>query len=136
MPHGLKTQSMVAKEPVVVIAGLENLIKRDLEKHKALLVQSRTTLNAFKVAVSHQIKMKKHYKSLIGGGKFDGASLRRSMVMFGVNIRHLSDKVKFAEEAIVHHSLIVDTLTLQLADQCKKLDVLAEFRESSDASND
>ena len=125
----LRIQSTVAKEPVIVIDGLEKVIKKDLEKHKVLLYQSKMDLVAFKESVSYHVKKKKYYKSLVGGGKFNDAALQKSMTMIGVDLRHMSDKVKLAEEAIAHHSLIVDTLTAQLADQNKKLKVLAEYRE-------
>lgn len=129
MPHELRIPFMEAKEPVIVIEGLEEIIKKDLERHKVLLTRSKVDLTAFKVAIAHQIKKKKHYKSLIGGGKFNDDSLRKSMTMIGIDIRHMSDKVKFAEEAVAHHGLIVDTLIAQLSEQYKKLVVLAEYRE-------
>jgi hypothetical protein len=126
---------MAAKEPVIVIAGLEVVIKRDLEKHKLLLIQSKADLDTFRLALSHQIKKKKYYVSQIGGGKYSDVALQKSIVMIGVDIRHMSDKVKLSEEALAHHSLIVDILTAQLADQYKNLKILTEFRERSSASN-
>jgi hypothetical protein len=126
---------MEVKEPVVVIDGLEVIIRRDLEKHKLLLTQSKANLDAFRLALSHQIKKKKYYVFLVGGGKYDDAALWESIAMIGVDIRHLSDKAKLTEEALVHHSLIVDTLTAQLADQHKNLKILAEFRGRAGAIN-
>lgn len=116
------------REPLIVIKGLEDIIKKDLKKHKVLLERSKAELDAFKLAVSYQVKKKKHYKSLLGGGKYNDASLRESMTMIGVDLRHMSDKVKLAEEAIEHHKLIVDTLSAQLDDQYKNLKILAEYR--------
>ena len=57
---------------------------------------------------------KKHYKGLIGGGKYDDDALKRSMGDIAINIRHMSDKEKLSRDAIEHHTLIVDTLTQQL----------------------
>jgi hypothetical protein len=126
---------MEVKEPVVIIDGLEVIIKRDLEKHKLLLIRSKADLDAFRLALSHQIKKKKHYVFQVGGGKYSDAALWESIAMIGVDIRHISDKAKLAEEALAHHSLIVDTLTAQLAEQHKNLKILVEFRERAGAIN-
>ena len=135
MQPELRIQSTVAKKPVVIIDGLEKVIKKDLEKHKILLTRSKLDLIAFREAVAYQVKKKRHYKSLVGGGKFNDAALQGSMAMIGIDLRHMSDRVKLAEEAIVHHSLTVDTLTVQLADQNKKLKILVESRGKECAVN-
>lgn len=105
---------MAANTPRVVIKGIDKVIKRDLGKHKALLQQSKLSLLSFREAVSHQVKKKKHYLGQLGQGKFDDAALRSSIDMINVDIRAMSDKVKLAGEEIDHHTLIVDTLTVQL----------------------
>jgi hypothetical protein len=122
------------RNPDIVIVGLEEIIKRDLEKHKTLLARSKIEMDSYKTAVSHEIKKKKHYKSLIGGEKYNDDSLRESMDMIAINIRHLSDKVKLSQEAIDHHTLIVDTLSKQLEDQYEGLKRLKKFREDNNAS--
>ena len=127
---------MAHKDPEIVFEGMEIIIKRDLEKHKVLLITSNQELLAFRNARSHEIKRKKYYKSLIGGEKYNDDSLRRSMDDIAINIRHLSDKVKLSEDAIKHHTLIVDTLTEQLENQNRGLDALAKYRrDHPDASN-
>ena len=107
---------MAANDPFVFIKGIDQVIKKDLQKHKDLLLREKTNLDAYREAVSHQIKKKRHYKSLIGGGKFDDDALQKSIEMIVIDIRHFTDKVKVTEEAIEHHKLIVDTLTEQLED--------------------
>jgi len=104
-------------EPLVVIDGILQVIERDLENHKILLERTKLELDSFRQARSHEIRKKKHYKSLIGGEKFDDASLRNSMNDIAINIRHFSDKCTMAEEKIKHHQKIVDTLTEQVKDQ-------------------
>jgi len=116
-------------EPIMVVEGMEDVIKLDLEKHKDLLDRTKHELQAYTGARAHEIKKKKHYKSLIGGGKYDDEALRRSMDEIGVNITHMSNKVKAAQEKIEHHTLIVDTLSKQLEDQYKGLATLAEHRK-------
>ena len=100
--------------PRIIIEGLDVVIKLDLGKHQQLLVQAQLSAQAFREAVSHQVKKKKHYRSLIGGGKFDNKALKASIGMIQIDIRAMSDKVKLATEEIAHHTLIVDTLTEQL----------------------
>jgi len=119
---------MDRKAPELFIEGMEVIIKRDLEKHKVLLIRSNQELLSYRNARSHEVKRKKYYKSLIGGEKYNDDSLRRSMNDIVINIRHFSDKVKLSEDAIKHHTLIVDTLSKQLDDQNKGLDALAKYR--------
>ena len=127
MQHELRTQFMEAN---IVIKGIEVVIKRDLEKHKTLLERSAIEMLSFKEAVSHEIKKKKHYKSLLGEGKYNDDSLVKSMDMIAINIRHLSDKVKLSQDSIDHHRLIVDTLTKQLEAQNESL---AKYYRDKDA---
>lgn len=128
---------MEANQPRIVIQGIEHIIERDLAKHKSLLEQRNRELMAFREARSHEIKRKKYYKALIGQGKFDDAALERSMGCIAINIRHLSDKVTITERSIEHHTLIVDTLTAQLAEQNDALRYLAQqLKDREDGSDD
>jgi len=105
---------MEANTPLVFIKGMDKVLKKDLQKHKDLLQRAKGSLISFREAVSHQVKKKKYYKSLLGGGKYNDVAMKKSMNMIAIDIRHMSDKVKLAEEEIEHHTLIVDTLTGQL----------------------
>jgi hypothetical protein len=122
------------EEPQIFVEGIEEVIKRDLEKHKGLLEQTQRELDAYKQSRSHEIRRKKYYKSLIGGGKFDDDALRASMDDIASNIRHLSDKVDLSREKLEHHTLIVDTLTQQLEDQNKALAALAKYRRDQNGA--
>ena len=128
----LRIQFMEAN---IVIKGIEKVIERDLEKHKILLDRSKLEMLSFKKAVSHEIKKKKYYKSLIGDSKFDDVALNESMGMIAVNIRHLSDSVKVSQDSIDHHALIVDDLTQQLEDQYKGLKVLSDYHKEHNADS-
>ena len=105
---------MEANTPTILIKGIDKVIKRDLGKHKERLQQAKLSLLSFRESVSHQVKKKKHYLKLVGGGKYNDDSLRDSVEMINVDIRAMSDKAKLADEEISHHTLIVDTLTVQL----------------------
>lgn len=102
--------------PEVFIEGIDVVIKRDLGKHKELLAQTQAELASFIEARDHESARKRHYYRLIGGGKYDDDALKKSVEDIRINVRHLSDKAKLAQEKIEHHTLIVDTLTEQLQD--------------------
>jgi hypothetical protein len=127
------------EHPFIVIEGMENVIEKDLGKHKAILEQTKVELSVFRQGVSHEVKKKKYYKSLIGGGKYNDESLKTAIGQININIRHMSDKVKLAQEKVEHETLIVDTLTKQLEDQMDGVRKLAEYRMKQavkDAIND
>ena len=116
-------------DPEIYIEGFEPLIERDLQKHKDILERTKLELNAYRQAVSHEVKKKKHYASLIGSGKFNDDALRESIkTQINTNIRHMSDKAKLAQDKIEHETLIVDTLTKQLEEYRGKMQKLAEYR--------
>lgn len=125
------------KDPEIFIEGIDKVIKLDLGKHKVLLARTRVELEAFNVATAHESGRKRHYFRLIGGGKYDDDSLRRSVKDIRINIRHLADKAKLATEKIAHHTLIVDTLTAQLAEYNRMAVVVAAAisREPNAACN-
>jgi len=110
--------------PEIFLEGIDVVIRLDLGKHKELLVQTQAELVAFREARDHESARKRHYFRLIGGGKYNDDSLRRSVEDIRTNIRHLSDKVKLSEEKIDHHTLIVDTLTEQLQDYDRRYGAL------------
>ena len=109
----------MSNTPEILIEGIDKVIKRDLGKHKEMLARAKLSLAAFREAVSHQVKKKRHYLSLIGEGKYDDSSLRKSVGAINIDIRAMSDKVKVTDEEIAHHTLIVDTLTSQLEEYNK-----------------
>ena len=113
--------------PEVVIGGILELLERDLEKHGILLERTKLELLSYREARSHEVKKKKHYKSLIGGGKYNDVSLKNSMNEIAINIRHFSDKCELAEREIKHHQLIIDTLTGQVKDEKKALAQLEQY---------
>lgn len=116
------------KTPQVVIEGIEEVIKRDLEKHKAILLQLPLSLQALEAARGHEVEKKRHYRSLIGGGKYNDEAMEQSILQMNINIRQNSDKIKLTKDAIKHHTEIVNTLAVQLEVQEQSLRDLAEFR--------
>ncbi len=123
--------------PSIVVEGMDEIIRRDLEKVKALLERKVMERLSFVEARSHEIKRKRYYNSLIGGGKYNDDSLRSSIKDIGINIRHLSDKVQVADEEIKFNTHIVDTLTRQLEEYNIGLNALERWRrENPDANTD
>lgn len=118
-----------SSDPLIVIEGIEDVIRKDRDKHKEILKRTKLEIIAYRDAVSVEVRKRKHYKTLIGGGKYNDKSLEESREQMSINIRHLQDKVKLSQDKITHETLIVDTLTEQLDNQYKKLKVLAEHRK-------
>lgn len=127
-------------EPKVVIEGMEDVIRRDLEKHRMLREQTQNELMVWRAGRSHEIRKKKHYARLVRGEgphakRYSKKALRRSIKDINVNIRHLSDKCEGAEQKIAHHTEIVDTLSAHLAGQLDDLATLAEYRRANGPLN-
>lgn len=110
---------MDRKDPEIFLEGIDEVIKRDLAKHKELLGQTLREIEAFHNAAKHESSRKRYYYRQIGKGKFDDAALRGSVTDIRTNIRHLNDKEKLAKEKAEHHRLIIKTLTEQLEDYNK-----------------
>jgi hypothetical protein len=123
---------MDPNQPFIVVEGMEDVIERDLEKHKSLLERTQMELLGFRQARSHEIKKKKHYLSLIGGDKFDDEALQNAIdTQININIRHFSDKCKMAQDNIKLHTRIVDELTEQLRMQMMGVRALAAHRRKN-----
>lgn len=116
--------------PEVVVEGIEVVIERDLKKHQIILNRTKEERLAYLAARSHEIAKKKHYRKLIGGGKFNDDSLRMAIDQIRVNVQHFSDKIKLTDDKIEHETLIVDTLAKQLADQISSLEALTRWKIS------
>ncbi len=119
----------------VVIEGIEEIIARDLAKHKAIVERTKTEIATFRTARAHEIKKKKHYRSLIGGEKYNDDALRKSIEEMAVNIRHTSDKAETGVRKLEHHTVIVGSLTEQLAKQNADLAYLAKWRKDNAPCN-
>lgn len=117
---------MEANKMDIVIEGVDQIIKRDLDKHKSILDRSKEEIIVFRNATAREIQKKKYYKSLIGGGKFNDESLRSSMTDINVNIRHMQDNVKITEDKIAFNTNIVDTLSRQLEEYYENLKKLSK----------
>jgi len=119
-------------DPVFVVEGIEEIIEKDLQKHKTILVRTHQEKMAYREAISHEVKKKKYYNSLIGKGKFDDVALRCAIDQMAVNITTISNKVKLSDDKIEHETLIIDTLTAQLENQYKGLKLLSEHRKAEE----
>jgi hypothetical protein len=127
----MTTPSSKGGAPFIVIEGIEEITKRDLAKHKELVERTKGEVLAYRTAVSHEVKKKRHYRKQIGGGKFNDDALRAAMKDININIRHLSDKAEAASEKLKHHELIVETLFKQLVEHDAKMDQLRKIRAAN-----
>lgn len=124
---------MDPNQPFIVVEGMEDIIERDLEKYKSLLDRTRMELLGFRGARAHEIKKKRHYLSLIGGGKFDDEALQNAIdTQINTNIQHFSDKCKMAQDRIELYTRIVDELTEQHKMQMMGVRALAAYRRNNE----
>lgn len=114
--------------PFVVIEGIDVIIKRDLEKHSALLERSKQEKLSYAQARSSEVQRKRAWKKHVGGGKYDDAALAVADAQMVQNIAMFSAKEKLSEDAIAHHTLIVDTLYAQLEEYNQAILMLAHSR--------
>jgi len=103
------------------------VLKRDLGKHKALLERRTIEKQAFVKSRSLLIQRKKHYKSLIGGERYDDESLKKSTEMIGIDIVAMSNNIKLAQDAVDHHKMIVDDLTFKLTAYNKNRELVRQY---------
>ena len=114
----------------VVIEGLEDIIERDLNKHRGIVEQTKRELEVFKQARSYQVQKKKHYKMLMQtDNKYDKKAMQTAKDMINIDIRHYSDKVDGANQILAFNKNIVDTLEKQLVEQREGLKALAKHRK-------
>ena len=108
----------------VVISGMEDIIKRDLDKHKAILKKTKEEYAVFRESVSYLIKRKRHYIEQKKTGKYNDESMQVSIDKLNIEIRKMSDKSDLANKKIKFEDNIVKNLILQLDNQLKSLRLL------------
>lgn len=121
---------MDPNQPYVVIEGLDVILKRDIEEHQGHLERSKLEKQKFVEARSHEIKRKRNWRGHIGGGKFDDEALEVALAQMVQNIAMWSDKVKLSDDAIAHHTHIVDTLSAQLEEHNATLAAIVANRDN------
>lgn len=117
--------------PVVVLEGMEDVIERDLDKHKVELERTKTELEAFREAKRHECRKRKSYEQHLKAGRFDTPSMERALVDIDVNVKHMEGRISACEAHIKFEENIVATLTGQLTEQNKSLALLADYRREN-----
>ncbi len=118
---------MEANRGDIVIEGLDLIIIRDLDKHKALLERNIIELQAISAARSTEIERKKFYKTQIGERNYNDKAMAIAIGQMSVNITKYSSTIAGLQDAKAFNTNIVDTLTKQLAEyyvNIRKLDNL------------
>lgn len=110
--------------PKVFLEGIDVVIKRDLAKHKGEKARRGDELIAYKTALATLISRKRHYRGLIGTGKYDDKAMVASIEGINVDIRAMQDKIKLTKEASDHHTMIVDKLSEDLSDYNRDKDAI------------
>lgn len=115
MPQELKTRSM---EPNIVIERLFNKeqileaiidCNRKITDVKGEMAETKTAINDL-----HERKL--HYKHLIDAGKYDKASMDKSLSGMDVEIRRYRDVIDKQIEVKAHYVDIITGLNVKLAE--------------------
>ena len=120
--------------PEIVIEGMEDILERDLAKHKGILQQTQLEMQAYSDARSYEVRKKRHYRSLVNAGKYDKEAMEDAIAQIDINLRHMVDKKKLCVEKIAHHEEIISELEKELANQYRGLKHLAEQRKDGTAN--
>ena len=105
---------MTTERGDIFVEGIDVIIRRDLEKHKALLEQNNLDIQSFQQARSSEISRKRFYGEQKGKRNYRDADMDIAIEQMNKNIGHLSIRIKVAEDLRKHNTVIVDTLTQQL----------------------
>ena len=113
----------------IVIEGIDIIIKRDLDKHKALLEKNIIDIQAMNRARGSEIGRKRFYGEQKGKRRYQDDAMDAAIIQMSINITGYSRKILATEELKKFNTNIVDTLTQQLKDyniNLKKLNVIED----------
>jgi len=108
--------NMLEKRGDIFIEGIDVIIRRDLDKHGALLEKNQLDIQALQRARSNEIDRKRFYGDQKGKRKYRDDAMDIAIKQMNTNIAGLSVKIKQAEDMKVENTIIVDALSKQLKD--------------------
>ena len=112
----------------IFVEGIDVIIRRDLDKHKAILEMNVMDIQAFQKSRSSEIEK--------GKRRYRDDAMDEAIEQMNKNIGHLSIRIKFAEELRDQNTIIVDTLTKQLEDYNKGIRALASYKLNNNGNSD
>ena len=118
----------------IFIEGIDIIIRRDLEKHKALLEKDIMGIESLQVARSNEIRRKQFYGEQKGKRRYKDNAMNTAIEQMNKNIGHLSMRIKFTEDMKKQNTLIVDTLTEQLKEYDTMLRTIAKRNINGDSN--
>ena len=117
---------MSIKRGDTFVKGINVIIKRDLEKHKALLEYNDLNIQALQRARATEIARKRYYGEQKGKRRYRDKDMDIAIEQMNKNIRHLSARIKITEELKKENTIIVDTLSEQLKSYNSTIEKIAE----------
>ena len=120
----------------IFVEGIDVIIRRDLDKHKAILEMNVMDIQAFQKSRSSEIERKRFYGEQKGKRRYRDDAMDEAIEQMNKNIGHLSIRIKFAEELRDQNTIIVDTLTKQLEDYNKGIRALASYKLNNNGNSD
>ena len=120
----------------IFVEGIDVIIRRDLDKHKAILEMNVMDIQAFQKSRSSEIERKRFYGEQKGKRRYRDDAMDEAIEQMNKNIGHLSIRIKFAEELRDQNIIIVDTLTKQLEDYNKGIRALTSYKLNNNGNSD
>ena len=126
---------MVIQRGDTFIEGIDVIIRRDLDKHKALLEVNELSIQSLQAARSAEIRRKQFYGEQKGKRRYRDKDMDIAIEQMNKNIGHLSIRIKLTEDLREHNTHIVDTLTEQLENYNIMIRELASRNTKQDNAN-
>lgn len=117
------------------VEGIDVIIKRDLEKHKALLENNILGIQSLQAARSNEIARKRFYGEQKGKRRYRDDEMDKAIGQMNKNIAHLSIRIKLTEDMRAENVVIVDTLTKQLEDYNLKVREIARYKSNGNGNS-
>lgn len=105
---------MAVKRGDTFIEGIDVIIRRDLDKHKALLDMNNINILTFTTSRDNEINRKRFYGDQKGKRRYQDEAMDIAIKQMNTNIGKFERDIKFTKEQKEMNTRIVDTLTEQL----------------------
>jgi hypothetical protein len=112
--HVFLIQCMAVKRGDTFVEGIDVIIRRDLDKHKALLNMNNINIQNFEAARNSEIGRKRFYGEQKGKRNYSDDAMDTAIRQMNTNIGKFERDIKLTKDQRELNTRIVDTLTVQL----------------------
>jgi len=113
----------------IFVEGIDIIIRRDLDKHKALLEKNILDIQSIHGSRNGEIGRKNFYQEQKGKRKWKNDAMDTAIAQMNNNIARFTHQLLGLEKLKEDNTFIVDTLTQQLIDYNNGLSQLSQMRK-------